>query len=326
MHEWKVLVTGGSGFIGTNLTESMVNAGVVLLNLDITPPLNTRHNQYWRKVDILEPDSLGQAIKAFQPTHIVHLAARTDINEKQSLDGYKTNIQGTENVLKAIAATPSVKRVIIASSMLVCRLGYVPCSDQDYAPPNLYGESKVLTEKITRNFGLGCTWTIIRPTTIWGPWSIRYRDEFFRVLRRGHYFHPGNQRIMKCYGFVGNSVFQIQQLLKAPESLVCGKMFYVGDPPVDLREWVGEFSKKLCGKDVHVIPLKLMRLFALVGDFAASLGIKSPLTSFRLNNMTINNLVDLSPTMDVCGPVPFSLHDGVALTVDWLRENEGGSV
>ena len=61
-----------------------------------------------------------------------------------------------------------LKKIIIASSMLVCELGYSPKNFNDYKPNTLYGESKVLTEKIVKKFKN--SWTIVRPTSIWGPW------------------------------------------------------------------------------------------------------------------------------------------------------------
>ena len=60
---------------------------------------------------------------------------------------------------------------LITSSQLVCRPGYVPKNYEDYAPHTLYGQSKVQTELITRAWkGAPCPWTLIRPTSIWGPW------------------------------------------------------------------------------------------------------------------------------------------------------------
>jgi nucleoside-diphosphate-sugar epimerase len=321
----RIIVTGGSEFIGTNLIEFMSNAGCNVLNLDITPPLNRKHNCYWRKCDILDSDAVLSAFREFSPTHVVHLASRTDIMETKSIDGYAVNTVGTENVLRAIQGTAGVQRAIITSSMLVCRLGYVPSSDTDYAPPNLYGKSKVLTETITRNFGLNTVWTIIRPTTIWGPWSNRYRDEFFAVLRKGLYFHPCSRKILKTYGYVGNVVHQINGILHAPKEQIHGRTLYVSDPPIDLYEWVDGFSQRLRGSTVRKAPMPLMRFLALCGDLAGKLGIRFPMSSFRLNNMTIDNVLDISQTIAITGPGPFSLDAGIELTINWLnaaqREN-----
>ncbi len=322
MNTERIIVTGGSQFIGTNLIEFMSHAGCNLLNLDITPPLNRKHNCYWHKCDLLDSEAILSAFHEFRPTHVVHLAARTDLNETESIDGYAVNTVGTENVLRAIQGTTGVKRAIITSSMLVCRLGYAPASETDYAATTLYGKSKILTETITRNFGLNTVWTIIRPTTIWGPWSIRYRDEFFTVLRKGLYFHPGSCRIMKTYGYVGNVVHQINSILHAPKEQIHGRTLYVSDPPIDLYDWVNGFSQRLRGGTVRKVPLPMMQFLALCGDLAGKLGIRFPISSFRLHNMTIDNVLDISDTIAITEPSPFSLDAGIEMTVNWLNTEQ----
>ena len=112
----RVLVTGGSGFIGTNLIESCREHCADVLNLDVRPPLDGRHFDHWMKCDILDGPELVRQFSEFQPTHVVHLAARTDLDEKKQIQGYAANIDGTRNVLEAIRRTPAVERAVLTST------------------------------------------------------------------------------------------------------------------------------------------------------------------------------------------------------------------
>ena len=315
----RVLITGGSGFIGCHLVEGLAREGFAVSNLDIKPPLNGLSLKLWNQVDILDRLAVEHAFKIFRPTHVVHLASRTDLTEKGSLAGYAVNIAGTRNIVRAIDASPCVRRAIIASSMLVCRPGYIPKTDIDYAPTTLYGESKVLTETITRDANLKCEWILVRPTTIWGPWHLGMRDGFFSVLQSGWYVHPAGMAARRSYGYVGNVVHQVSKMLEAPQAMVRKRTFYVGDPAINLREWVNAFSIRLCGKRVIEAPRGLLRLGAWMGDVAKWVGLSTPLTSYRLNNIMTDNDIDMSPTIEVAGESPYSVQDGVEMTARWLQ-------
>ena len=131
MVESKILITGGSGFIGTNLIEFLRGKNVKLLNLDVHQPLCSKHVSYWKKQDILNFSTLMKLFQEFRPQCVIHLAARTDCDENTTVEkDYRVNTVGTENVIAAIKATPSVSRVVITSTQYVCRPGLLPENDE----------------------------------------------------------------------------------------------------------------------------------------------------------------------------------------------------
>ena len=125
---------------------------------------------------------------------------------------------------------------------------------------------------------------------------------------------------MKTYGYVGNVVHQINAILHAPMPQVNGKTFYVGDPPLDLREWVDGFSLLIRGQSVREAPLAFMRLLAWIGDLLGKCGIRFPLTGFRLGNMTADNVLDMSPILHIAGVGFYTLANGIEETVLWLND------
>jgi GlcNAc-P-P-Und epimerase len=322
----RILVTGSSGFIGTNLVESLIAGGHEVLGIDIKEPQVRQHQHIFRRVDILDESALGCAFDDFAPIHVVHLAARTDLHESRSLAGYAANTQGVTNLVECISRQPSVRRSIFTSTKLVCPTDYSPKSDDDYCPTTRYGESKVVGEKIVKNAtSLKCDWCIVRPTSIWGPWSnlphIPY-CRFFQMIAKGHYFHPGWISPSKSFGYVGNSVFQTERLMGAPAERIHRRVFYLSDYEVfTIREWADMISMKLRSKPVRTLPEPFIQVMAWAGDLMKMCGFKEPkMSSFRLHNMRACTAdVPLQPIQQIAGDLPYTLEQGVDATIQWLR-------
>lgn len=313
----RLLITGGSGFIGTNLVEHFLRQGVSLLNLDWNRPLDPAHNPQWQLCDIMDQAGLRKHFAEFKPTHVVHLAARADTDEPNDIDAYQQNHEGTRRLLEVVKETAGIERIIVTSTQFVCEAGYQPKHHLDFKPFTLYGETKRLTEMHTREAGLQCAWTIIRPTTIWGPWSLRYRDVMFKVMRKGLYFHPSKKKVVRSYGYVGNVVWQIEQMLKAPLDKVNGQVFYVGDQPMDLRLWVDAISRALVKKPVRYIPTWLVRSIAFGGDVLKVFRIPFPITTGRFRSMTSDYITPMDKTIAAFGNAPWTLEAGVKEMVRW---------
>ena len=314
----RIICTGASGFIGTNLVNRLRQRNVEILNIDAKKPLEKHHLVYWQEGNMLERQRLIDSFTSFQPTHVVHLAAHTN-TDSEVLEDYQVNIAGTANVLAAIKNTPSVARVVITSTQFVHRPGHSPEHDQDFEPHTAYGQSKVITEQLTRGANLNCIWTIIRPTNIWGPWHPRYPHEFWRVLKQGRYFHPGRKPVVRTYGYVGNVAYQIEQILQASPELVHQKVYYVGDKPINIYEWANEFSKALTQQEVRVVPRSFVRGMALVGDLLRWAGVQFPIHSSRFQSMTTDYLAPMEPTFQAFGNPTFSLAEGIKETTEWLK-------
>lgn len=314
----KLLVTGGSGFIGTNLIEHFLNKNIDLINADIKPPLINSQIGLWQRCDIKDKPVIQDVFDTFSPTHVLHLAAKTD-TDSENIDDYIDNTLGTENVLQCVIDTGTIERAVITSSQFVCGPARQPENDEDFFPHTVYGETKVINEQQTRQKDLNCIWTIIRPTNIWGPWHPRYPREFWRILRKGLYFHPGKDPVIRSYGYVKNVVHQIDQILTAPEKTVHQKVFYVGDEPVNLWDWANGFSLAITGKNARVVPRALVRAMGLIGDSFAAMGLKFPITSSRYRSMTMNYPTPMDKTFNVFGTPPHNLQDGISETVQWLN-------
>lgn len=314
------LITGGSGFIGQNMQEYLLALGARnLVNIDLVPPRIKTLIPYWKECDICDLTSFQDIVTRFSPDYIIHFAARTDLDGK-SVEDYSANTVGVENLMKIVQLLPDLTKVIVTSSMLVCRAGYQPRGQFDYAPSTFYGESKVVTEKTVWGNTPHCDWAIIRPTSIWGPWfKVPYRN-FFEMVMSHRYFHIGHKSCSKTYGYVGNSVYQIKEILLNDTSDKNNKIFYIGDAPAtNIEEWANEIAGEL-GYRIIRMPMWMLKIAAFCGDMLKVVKINFPMTSFRLKNMTTDNIVDLSNTYKVAPNPPYSRIEGVKDTLSWMKE------
>ena len=318
----RIFVTGGSGFIGTNLIESLVQAGYDVASFDSVHPRNPQHARVFQEGNILDGARLSTAVHDFRPELCVHLAARTDLDGTTIAD-YDANTIGVRNMISATQSVGTVSRILFASSRYVHRTEVFPKHDDDYSPFTPYGESKVETERIVRSSGLEIPWAIFRPTSIWGPWfRIPYRT-FFDTVRRGVYVHPRGRKISKSYGYVGNVVNQILQFLSVDGSRIDKRTFYVSDDQnMDVLELAQLIQQAFGAPPIREVPLALLQGLAIAGDFLKKVGVSNPpITSFRLSNLLTPMDYDLSLTRQVAGPAPYTLKASVQATVEWILKH-----
>ncbi len=323
----KILVTGGSGFIGTNFINFLEKKSCIIRNIDIEEPKNTEHSKYFELVDINNYELLLGAMMDFQPDYVVHLAARTDLNGRD-LNSYLANTRGVENIARCCKELSSVKRLILASTKLIAPTDAQVSDMTSYSPDTIYGESKALGEKIIESDKDFDNWIIVRPTSIWGPWSLGKNypyGRFFQIIKRGLYIHPAVVDQPRYFGYVENSCFQIYTLLVDSPDDVLKKKFYLADYEIyDIKSWADLISSAFGRSSVWVLPKVFVYMAAFAGDFLKFLGYQSPpFSSFRLKNMMANTTkVPLTSIKKFVPNLPFNLTDGVERTVTWINKND----
>ena len=183
-----VLVTGGTGFIGSYVARIFVEEGhdVVAYDLstdtDILEKLGIASDVAIRRGDVSDPVDVVNTVKETGSTHIVHLAALlTNTAESNPRAAMQVNIEGTSNVFEAARILDDqVERVAWASSAAV----YAPPSNYDdgsdwwvteddlVCPDTLYGATKEYNEHQARvyNQEFGVSHVAIRPTVAYGPY------------------------------------------------------------------------------------------------------------------------------------------------------------
>ncbi|MEZ0348858.1 MAG: NAD-dependent epimerase/dehydratase family protein, partial [Thermus sp.] len=116
----RVLVTGGAGFIGSHIVESLWKEGVevaVLDNLATGKRENVPKGIYFYKVDLRDKEGLERVFREFRPTHVSHQAAQASVKvsvENPVLD-FEVNLLGGLNLLEACRKW-GVEKLVFAST------------------------------------------------------------------------------------------------------------------------------------------------------------------------------------------------------------------
>ncbi len=193
----KYLVTGGAGFIGSNLVDRLIGDGhevVVVDNLSSGKKENLNPKAIFYQVDICDTDALKKLFSGVD--YVFHLAAipRVSISVKDPVLTSKVNILGTLNVFEA-AARAKVKRVIFISSSAVYGDNHKKNLKESETPNPIspYGLQKLVGEQFAKLFSKLYNIPIIslRFFNVYGP-RIDFDSDYGLVVGKFLYFkHQG---------------------------------------------------------------------------------------------------------------------------------------
>ncbi len=174
--EVKVLVTGGTGFIGSHITDLLIEEGhqvIVVDNLSQSDLTYLNSKALFFKLDITDP-KLFEVLASEQPEVIIHQAAQVNVHHsvKNPLHDGQVNILGTLNLLHG-AVRWGVKKIIYASTCAVYGEPQTDPISEDHPvnPLSGYGLSKWTGECYIRLYHQlhGLKYTILRYANVYGP-------------------------------------------------------------------------------------------------------------------------------------------------------------
>jgi NADH dehydrogenase len=284
----KVLVTGGTGFVGTHLVNALLRRGHAVAVLARHPEgARNRYNRPVERIrgDVLYPPSLVSALAGRDA--VINLVGI--IHERGGLTFDRAHREGAENVAAA-AREANVRRLLHMSAM--------GASDDS---PSEYGRSKAAGERAVR--GSGLDWTVFRPSIVFGPGDgfvsllapiVKHNPLFIPVIGRGETrFQPVSvYDVARVFG----------DALDNPETV--GRAFEVGGPDVlTLNEIYREIATVLGKRNKPLVHLPLWwgRILAGLFESLARRGWipAPPLTRDQLKSLSRDNVADVSETVAV---------------------------
>lgn len=172
----KILITGGAGFIGSNVADFLIaekHEVVVVDNLSQGKMENVNKDSVFYYCDILDTDKLSDIFSVEKPEMVIHNAAQIDVQtslKKPSLDA-EVNIKGTINVLECCRKF-GVKKIIYPSSAAVYgNPQYLPVDENhEVNPISFYGTSKHTPEHYIKIYAslYNIKYTIFRYANVYG--------------------------------------------------------------------------------------------------------------------------------------------------------------
>jgi nucleoside-diphosphate-sugar epimerase len=246
-----IAITGGTGFIGSHLVDSLCAAGLeprVLVRNRAAPRWIAGAPVEWIEGSLQAPESLRRLVEGVGT--VLHLAGVVRAGRERDFDA--GNRQGTANLVGAIGEAAAPVRLVYLSSLAAAGPSPEPAGvgpEVAPAPISWYGRSKLAAEREVREAVIECDWSIVRPPAVYGP---RDTDvfEFFRMAARGFVAIPGGERWLTV-AWVGDIVRAVLA------GAVCnpGGIFHVGGPEPLLLERLVQSLGRAGGVTARVVKL-----------------------------------------------------------------------
>jgi nucleoside-diphosphate-sugar epimerase len=322
-----ILLTGGSGFLGSHVAEQLSRAGRKVKAL-VRKTSNTKFLEQLPHVELVEgavDDRQSMLEAARGATAVVHVAGLVKARGPEEF--FRVNTEGTLNALDAArAAGPSLRRFVLVSSLAAAgpsdAAGTPVACDAEPRPVTHYGRSKLAAERAALAAKNELPITILRPPAVYGP---RDREilALFKALKLGvlPYMGASTNKLSMIYG---------QDCAAACVSAIdadvpSGATFFLDDGSVYTFEDLILHVERALGKRAWLrfpIPRPVLKTAALASElYGKATNRAVMLTRDKCNELFDQWVCDGSEARESLGwqpQTPFA--EGARLTVDWYQK------
>lgn len=321
----KILVTGGTGFTGHNLSKKLLQDGheVRLLVrskrrvlLESHPALEIQEG------DIRDRRAVDKAVEGV--ARVFNIAAMYRSAASVDQDYRDIHVEGTRHLLEA-AVRFRVERFVHCSTVGVHGDVKVPPANEEspYAPADIYQRTKLEGELLARDFSKkhGLALSVIRPTAIYGPGDMRLL-KLFRLAVKKIVPVIGTGKIYYHMVYIDDLVQGF--ILAAEREEAVGQVFIIGgDENMILDDLLSTIARITGsgGRKLHIPAWPFQLMGTLCERICIPFGIEPPLYRRRVDFFTKSRSFDISKAKKLLGYTPqFGLQEGLKKTAEWYKE------
>jgi nucleoside-diphosphate-sugar epimerase len=293
MKNFRILISGASGFIGSNLSIGLLKKGQTVI------PISLRNN--WivdSNIDVY-----------------IHLAGieKDTIKDTDTNNYINVNSHLTLDFFHAFLNSDAKKFIFFSSSKAVLDSSDEPITESQMNNPKTdYGKSKLLAEELIQEIQLpaGKKLYILRPCLIHGQGDRGNLKQLFNLVTRGIPWPLGSFENKRSFCSIDNLMFIINELI-VREDIPSGIYNVADDVPLSTNELIGLIAQSQNRKSkVWKISSSLIEKIARIGD-----KFRLPLNSERLQKLTSSYVVSNAKIKAAIGkPLPVSSIDGLMKT------------
>lgn len=315
-----VLVTGGSGFIGTHLVQVLLNQNNIknIYVFDINPPNILNERLIHLKCDIRNPI----ALKLPEPiSQCFHLAALAKDPGYEWDEYYQTNYLGTKHLCDFLKSN-NIRNLIFTSTMMAFKAGEKRYSEEDMVNADTaYGISKALAEEVV------ATWKaehfqnrlrVVRPGVVFGRGEKGNYTRLYYALKKKRFAYIGRKTTIKSSIYVKDLV---KLLLSLVDDNLTYTIFHGVYPSATSINDICKAMSKVFGfsSNFPVIPYQLALAASYLFEILNGLGLKNPIHHRRIQKLYQSTNISAERLNTLGFIFDYSLEEALA---DWYKDCE----
>lgn len=325
----KILITGGSGFIGSFIVEEALNRNMetwVAVRSSSSRKFLQDTRIRFIELDFSSEENLRKQLAGHKFDYVVHAAGVTKCLDKN--DFFRMNTNGTANLVNVLSEPDRMpRRMVFLSSLSIFgaireQQPYKDIEPTDQPKPNTaYGESKLKAERVVTESGIPSV--ILRPTGVYGP---REKDYFLMAKSiKGHVdFAVGYKQQDITFVYVKDVV---QAVFLALDRGKPGNAYFLTDGEVYQSATFSKLIHEALGRPWWIritAPVWVLRVITFFGDAIAHItGKISALNNDKYHILKQRNWrCNIRPAINELGFAPeYNLKKGVRETIEWYKAN-----